>query len=274
MSHNKGRVKPPSSRRILSGSDEPIFNVLPERVLANLRTKTSENALLWNLIYPLAQPKITFSKLLNLRPMWGTSSLTETLDDELTPFFWGYSIDGDRLLYLDQVLEEVDGPGLKTEVDLFLLGKRNLILVEAKHVAGLGRCARFTNHHCPEIHCDVEEFVDACRYWKDDNPSFASYLEFGPRPEPGVEIPPCYRHYQLARTLLVGTSLTTRLQLQFHLWLIVPGGRWRSFERDWLDFTDRVRDDALWRRLRVIAWEDVRELPGDLIERGRLNPST
>jgi hypothetical protein len=68
--------------------------------------------------------------------------------------------------------------------------------------------------------------------------------------------------------LLVGTSLATRLRLQLHLWLIVPRGRWRSFEKDWLDFSDRVRDDKLWRRLRVIAWEDVRELPGEMKEGG------
>ncbi|HEY45997.1 MAG TPA: hypothetical protein G4O14_04335 [Anaerolineae bacterium] len=264
MSPNKGRVKPPSSRRILSGSDEPIFNVLPERVLANLRTPTSENALLWNLIYPLAQPKISISKFLNLRPMWGTSSLPETVDDELTPYFWGYGIDGGRLLELDDVLQEIDGPGLKTEVDLFLLGERNLVLVEAKHAGGLGRCKRFAHHHCPEIYRDVEEVVGVCRYWEEDKASFASHLEFGPRPDPGEEIPPCHRHYQLARTLLVGYSLSIRFQLQYHLWLIIPGGRWRSFERDWLDFSDRVIDDELWRRLRVIAWEDVRELPGEL----------
>jgi hypothetical protein len=57
-----------------------------------------------------------------------------------------------------------------------------------------------------------------------------------------------------------------RLQLQYHLWLIIPKGRWRSFERDWLDFSNRLKDDELWRRLRVIAWEDVRGLPGDLPE--------
>jgi hypothetical protein len=257
-------VKRPSPKRILSGSDEPIFNVLPQRVLANLRTPTSENALLWNLIYPLAQPTISMSNLLHLRPMWGTSSLPETVDDELTPYFWGYSVEGDRLLHLDEALEEVNGPGLKTEVDLFLMGERNLILVEAKHIGGLGRCKRFANLHCPEIHRDAEELTNVCRYWEDDTASFGLHLKFGPRPEPGEEIPPCHRHYQLARTLLVGISLTMRLQLQHHLWLIVPKGRWRSFERDWLDFSERLRDDGLWRRLRVIAWEDVRDLPGDL----------
>ncbi|UCF59678.1 MAG: hypothetical protein JSV37_07865 [Anaerolineaceae bacterium] len=267
MSPKKERVKRPSPKRILSGSDEPIFNVLPERVLANLRSPASENALLWNLIYPLAQPNINITKLLKLRPMWGTLELPETFEDELKPYFWGYSIDGDRLMSLDEVLVEVDGPGLKTEVDLFLLGERNVVLVEAKHIGGLGRCKRYAQHRCPEIHRATEEPEEICRYWNAEAVPFTSYLEFGPRPEPGEEIPPCHRHYQLARTLLVGRSLATRLRLQLHLWLVVPRGRWRSFEKDWLDFSDRVRDDKLWRRLRVIAWEDVRELPSGVPER-------
>lgn len=200
--------------------------------------------------------------------MWGTSGLPETIDDKLIPYFWGYSIDGDRLHHLDEVLDEIDGPGLKTEVDLFLLGERNLVLVEAKHIGGLGRCKRYAHHNCPEIHSAVEEMVDVCRYWEDDAASFRVHLEFGPRPEHGEESPPCHRHYQLARTLLVGISLAMRLNLQFHLWLIIPRERWRSFERDWLDFSDRVRDHELWRRLRVIAWEGVRELPGELKEGG------
>ncbi len=257
-------MKRPAPKRILSGSDEPIFNVLPQRVLANLRSPTSENALLWNLIYPLTQPTISIAKLISLRPLWGTSDLSETVDEELEPYFWGYSIDGDRLLSLDEVLEEVDGPGLKTEVDLFLLGKRNVVLVEAKHFGGLGRCKRYAQLHCPEVHRAAEELEDVCRYWEDSFASFRDHLEFGPRPEPGEGIPPCYRHYQLARTLLVGVSLSTRLQLQLHLWLVVPRGRWRSFEKEWLDFTDRVRDDELWRRLRVIAWQDIRKLAGEL----------
>ncbi|KPK88484.1 MAG: hypothetical protein AMJ88_18950 [Anaerolineae bacterium SM23_ 63] len=257
----------PSPRRILFGSDEPIFNALPERVLGNLRSPTSENALLWNLIYPLAQPKISLLNLLRKRPIWGTSSLPETGDEELIPYFWGYSIDGDRLRLLDVVLEDVDGPGLKTEVDLLLLGEQNLVVVEAKHVGGLGRCARFMNRRCPEIHLQADGHVDGCRYWEDDFAYFGSHLDFGPRPEPGEQSPPCHHHYQLARTLLVGYSLSMRLELQLHLWLIVPRNRWRSFERSWQDFTERVRDDDLWRRLRVIAWEDVRELRSDLFKR-------
>jgi hypothetical protein len=133
-------------------------------------------------------------------------------------------------------------------------------VVEAKHVGGLGRCARFMKHRCPEIHLQTDELAAGCRYWEETPSLFGSHLDFGPRPVPGEQTPPCHHHYQLARTLLVGYSLSTRLNLQFHLWLIVPRERWRSFERGWLDFSERVRDDGLWRRLRVMAWENVREL--------------
>jgi hypothetical protein len=52
--------------------------------------------------------------------------------------------------------------------------------------------------------------------------------------------------------------LSQYLGLVFHLWMIVPRARWTSIQPAWLDFTERVLDDALWRRMRVLAWEDIR----------------
>jgi hypothetical protein len=251
--------RPPFSRRILLGTDEPIFSVLPESVLANLRHPASENALLWNLTYPLAQPYLQLKDLLQLRPLWGTNILHETSRDELTPYFWGFSVSGERLLLLDEVLKEIEGPGPQTEVDLFLVGSRNLILIEAKHLSNLGRCSRYTRRRCPEIHLTSDEHEAACSYWEGTTSNFSLHLDLGSRPAPGETSPSCSRHYQLARTLLLGQSLGTRLGLSFHLWMIVPKVRWKSLERAWLDFSDRVRDHDLWRRMRVLAWEDVRQ---------------
>jgi hypothetical protein len=256
--------RPPSSRRILLGTDEPIFSVLPESVLANLRQPASENALLWNLVYPLAQPSISLTDLLRLHPLWGTSILHETSQDVLTPYFWGFSISGERLPLLDEALMEIDGPGPQTEVDLFLAGSRNLILIEAKHLSNLGRCSRYTRHRCPEIHLRSDEHPVVCSYWEGTASNFSLHLDFEPRPTSGETSPPCYRHYQLARTLLLGQILGSRLGLSFHLWLIIPKGRWKGLKRAWLDFTDRVRDHDLWRRMRVLAWEDVREWPREI----------
>lgn len=250
----------PSPRRILSGADEPIFDVLPERVLSNLRLPTSENALLWNLTYPLAQPSINLLKLLELHPLWGTRILPEAGEDDLVPYYWGYRVDGERLPQLDEVLEIVDGPGPPTEVDLFLFGHQNLVLIEAKHMSGLGRCSRYARRGCPEMHLLDDERKNPCRYWEGIAANFEEHLEFGPRPEPEESAPACHRHYQLARTLLVGHSLASRLERIFHMWLVIPRDRWSSFEFNWKDFTERIRDDDLWRRMRVLAWEDIRGL--------------
>ena len=85
-------------------------------------------------------------------------------------------------------------------------------------------------------------------------------LEMGDRPTPGSVSPPCNQHYQLARTLLVGSALARELNLELHMWLVTTRRGWRSFERSWLDFVGRIRDDNLWRRLRVLTWEDLDRL--------------
>jgi hypothetical protein len=108
-------------------------------VLDNLRRPASENALVWNLLYPLAKPDISFASLLALRPLWGTPTL-ESEDDRLEPYFWGYGISGRVLQDLERAVQRVNGPGPRTEVDVLLVGKSNLVLVEAKNRSGLGRC--------------------------------------------------------------------------------------------------------------------------------------
>jgi hypothetical protein len=251
----------PEPKRILDGLGEPIFSVLPERVLANLKSTNSENALLWNLFYPISRSTIELQDLISLRVLWGTQSIPETKADFLEPYFWGYGIHGRKLDGLDEALGEVDGQGQQTEVDLFLVGQHNLIAVEAKHIAQPGRCQRYQASRCPEIHrADVVEHV--CRYWHEPTSMFSPSLDFGDLPEEGqLEPPPCHRHYQLGRTLLVGQRLAERRGLLFHMWLVLPTSRWRANRRNWLDFTERVTDSKLWRRLRVVSWREVRRLP-------------
>jgi len=244
--------------RILLGDDEPIFQVLPLEVLDNLRRPASEAALVWNLIYPLAKPTLSFAELLNIRPLWGTPGLSA--DDELTPYYWGCNADGQRLAALDDILREIDGSGKPTEVDLFLVGRGHLVAAEAKNLASLGRCSRFMAGRCPEMHRTQEAAGLACRYWEPGPAQFDRWLDFGPRPTPSDPPPPCSRHYQLGRTLLVGGSLASALGLRFHLWLITPRSRWRSFQSAWLEFVEQLRSEELWRAARVLAWEDIRAL--------------
>ncbi|MEA1978566.1 MAG: hypothetical protein U9N80_11785 [Chloroflexota bacterium] len=247
-------------KQVISGGDEGIFSVLPESVLTNFLNPTSENALLWNVIYPLAQPVISLIDLLNIRPLWGNPSEESKADDALTPYYWGFDVDGMRLQKLDDVLFRIDGGGPKTEVDLFFLGERNLILVESKRKSGFGRCSRFSKHRCPEMHLSVGDERSSCRYWEVEKSRFISHLAMGLRPEPDSESPACNRHYQLARTLTIGHELADLLEREFHLWVFAPRSYWSKLEKDWLDFAEYVQDDSLWRRLRVIAWEGIQEM--------------
>jgi hypothetical protein len=197
--------------------------------------------------------------LISISPLWGTAQLILE-EDQLIPYFWGYSISGEKLSDLDTLLSRIDGHGPFTEVDLFLLGKRNLIAVEVKHMSALGRCSRYGHQRCPEVHLEAVGDMGPCRYWETGEQEFHKILDFGERPMPEDPSPPCNRHYQLARTMLVGTALANELDREFSLWLFVPKTQWRSNEKSWLDFTERIRDDELWRRMRVIAWEDLRSL--------------
>lgn len=247
----------PAPPRVLFGSREPIFNVLPENVRANLRHPSSENALLWNLIYPLAQPTLQLAALHAMRPLWGTMLPDSEAQDDLRPYFWGYSIGGERLPFLDNVLKQVDGAGPQTEVDLFLVGGKNLILVEAKHLSLPGRCSRYGYQRCPEIHVDQGEKIEPCRYWESAEHAFNVHLDFGDRPDVDDPSPACNKHYQLGRTFLIGHALSQRLDLTFQLWMIIPRDRWPSLQHTWKDFSERVLDNALWRRMRIIAWEEL-----------------
>jgi hypothetical protein len=251
----EGRPKP----RILHGNEEPFFAVAPQDVLENLSSPASESALLWNLIYPLCTPTLSLRTLIEVKPLWGTVQL-QVPEDRLRPYFWGYDTVGDRLEGLDEVLEEVDGKGPKTAVDLLLLGAKTLVVAEAKHLAALGRCSRFERERCPEVHARDGWDEKSCRYWEADSYGFRKWLAFGDRPGAGEVSPHCWRHYQLARTLLVGAGLADWLDRELHLWLLAPRSHWRALESDWLAFAERVREDGLWKRLRVIPWEGIRAL--------------
>lgn len=264
--HPVMRPRPPY-HRILAGSGEAIFKSLPQRVLDNLRRPNSENALVWNLVYPVATPTIDHASLLSVPPLWGTAAAHPEHDD-LTPYYWGYAVSGEKLSALSAALRDADGAGPQTEVDLILAGQKQLVLVEAKHMSGLGRCSRYAKRSCPEIHSGDEERRDPCRYWHEPLSRFAADLDLGERPKPGTDSPPCNRHYQLARTLRVGALLSRRMGLNLSLWLIVPRPHWHTLERTWLDFTERVREDESWRRMRVLAWEDVAALPRSTGHRG------
>ena len=245
----------PVPRAILAGEQEGAFDSLPETVVANLRRAHSENARLWNTFYPRPGSGLRLASLTGTKPLWG-SSFQGSADEVLEPYFWGFNTSGQPLPGLEPTLDEVDGPGPRTEVDLVLVSASNLILVEAKNLSTLGRCGRYQRRVCPEVHLSADHWLERCRYW--EAPArFDRLLELGLRPGPGAPVPPCSRHYQLARTLLLGDALARRHSLRLHLWILLPRERWSALERTWLDFAERVRDPDLWTRLRVVAWDGI-----------------
>jgi hypothetical protein len=248
-----GTAPPPKG--VLSGEREPLFSFLPEEVLRGMQRRGSEAALLWESFYPFAHGGLPLSAWSRLRPLWGSMTSPAT-DDSLVPYFWGRRVDGAPLSGAAEAAEAVAGREDRLEVDLFLVGERTLIAVEAKVAAEPGRCGRYEAGRCPEVHGG-----DApCRYWQ-GGVLFSEALDFGLRPAPETEVrPPCAEHYQLARTLLMACELGRRLGLEPYVCLIVPRRGWPAQQRVWLDFAERVRDEEQWRRLRVLAWEDLEGL--------------
>ena len=250
------RRRAPLPRSILSGENEGAFDHLPETVIANLRRTNSENARLWNTFYPRPGFELRLADLLSVTPLWG-SLAEDPLNDRMQPYFWGFHPNGQRLEGLADALEEIDGTGPRTEIDLILRGDANVVVIEAKNLSTLGRCGRFQRRVCPEVQVTAERWLERCRYWDEDGARFDAFLDFGPRPGPGAPPPHCARHYEMARTLLVGQALARRHAARLHVWVILPKGRWPAIERTWLDFADRIHDPERWRRLRVVAWDDL-----------------
>jgi hypothetical protein len=251
MSRPPHRDRPPP-KGVLSGEREPIFSLLSEEVRRNMQRRGSESALLWDCFYPFARRGLSLSLWSAIRPLWG-SPIPAIADERLEPYFWGMSVDGAPLSGLSQAAEAISGREDRLEVDLFLKGDRSLIAVEAKIESEPGRCIRFEAGRCPEVHGGEA----ACRYWE-GGVRFADSLDFGERPNSQMlDRPPCAGHYQLARTLLMAEHLSRALDVQPSLCLLVPRRRWPALRAHWLDFAERVRDEGQWRRLRVVAWEDL-----------------
>ena len=245
----------PPPKGILSGEREPVFAFLPEEVQRNMQRRESESALVWDSFYPFAHAGISLRAWSSIRPLWG-SPIPAEMEDRLVPYFWGLRVDGSPLEGLAEAAQAIAGREDRLEVDLYLKGDRVLVAVEAKTDGDPARCGRYEAGRCPEVHGG-----DApCRYWEGVE-TFSRSLDFGARPEFALEeSPPCARHYQLARTLLIVEYLGRAAGLEPHLCLLVPRRRWPALRALWEDFAERVHDDAQWRRLRVVAWEDLRSL--------------
>lgn len=223
-----------------------------------MRRPGSESAAIWNAFYPFAHSGVDGREWHELPRLWGTDAF-DRQDDRLTPFFWGLDVEGLPLDGLAEANEAIAGREDRLEVDLILRGEAHLIAIEAKVDAGPGRCGRYHSGRCPEVHATE----GACRYWEPGPAAFDPRLEFGSRPVADqLEAPACSLHYQLARSLLLVERLGESQGVLPYLCLLIPRRRWASIRPAWLDFADRVRDEAVWRRMRVLAWEDLEALRG------------
>lgn len=246
----------PTPAGIAAGDREPIFSRLSEEIVQNMRRPGSESAAIWNAFYAFAHTGIEARAWYGLPRLWGTAVVVPQ-DDRLTPYFWGLDVEGRPLEGLARSIEEIAGREDRLEVDLILKGANHLIAVEAKVDAEPGRCGRYLSGRCPEVH----QVGSPCGYWEPGPGRFDAHLDFGLRPIADMEEgPACSEHYQLGRTLLLVERLARQTGAAGSVCLLIPRRRWAAIRTTWLDFVDRVRDDGLWRRLRVLAWEDLKGL--------------
>ena len=86
---------------------------------------------------------------------------------------WGYEIweDGAAVWEpLREVLSAVENyrdgkpEGQKTEPDVIVVSGRSLVVAECKRRSVLGRCSRFADERCPEIHI-ARRKRPYCQYW-------------------------------------------------------------------------------------------------------------
>jgi hypothetical protein len=161
---------------------------------------------------------------------------------------------------LQSILAEIENygdgkpEGQKTEPDVIVVTQTLLILLECKRKHGLGRCSRFEDRRCPEIHIERRKRA-YCQYW---TRGLSSLVNF-PRPTPTTESePPCNRFYQLLRNYMIGTSLAARLGREFHPFVVKnPNSpHFDETEMEVKSFNATTRSGP---KYKVISWASLRD---------------
>jgi hypothetical protein len=211
--------------------------------------------------------------------------LSIEIKHEPTPrlILWGYLIDEDssacdpatavkiraktavQWAPLVSILKEVENyndgkrEGQKTEPDVLVLGRGMLILIECKRNHGLGRCSRFQNQECPEIHIETRK-RKYCQYW---DRGLSSLVNFGcPDPAAPSEAE-CNEFYQLMRNYMIGTRLALKLGCEFRP-LVVKDRNSPLFdetEREIMAFNGTLRSGAGYK---LISWTAIRDTANEL----------
>jgi len=257
--------------------NHPVYELLPSRTQKKLLSVISEDKLTWDCFYELHCADVLASTL------GRALAIDIDLLSPLQLIMWGWVIDENRFgtlmsrldgrpaalsrsktagkwTPLQSTLAEIENygdgkpEGQKTEPDVIVVTKRLVILFECKRNHGLGRCSRFENTQCPEIHVERRK-RSYCQYWARGLPLLVDF----PRPTPGTESePPCNRFYQLLRNYMIGSRLAAKLGCEF-LPFVVKNPNSPYFdesEAEVISFNAATRSLP---KYRVISWATVRE---------------
>lgn len=207
--------------------DHPVYDLLPSRTRKKLLSPVSEDKLTWDCFYTLYNNGLlsrTISKVVGIEHAPTTAS---------TLVMWGWKIDeapsnGRTIAVLQSqktasafdplqcVLDELENyrdgkpEGQKTEPDVLVITTHFVFVFECKRGHGLGRCSRFEDCRCPEVHVDRRK-RSYCQYWERGLSSLVTF----PRPKSAAEVPACNDFYQLIRNHMIGSKLAERLELSF-----------------------------------------------------------
>jgi hypothetical protein len=208
--------------------DHPVYDALPSRTQKKLLSPVSEDKLTWDCFYGLHGSGLLGTAIANVL---GIECAPTTPPKLIT---WGWEIDkavdeNEGTLPVSQrmktaspfdplscVLHELENyhdgkpEGQKTEPDVLVITAQFVIVLECKRGHRLGRCSRFEDCRCPEMHIDRRK-RSYCQYWERGLSSLVSFS----RPTPTVEAPACNGFYQLIRNHMIGSKLAQRLALSF-----------------------------------------------------------
>ena len=105
--------------------------------------------------------------------------------------------------------------GQKTEPDVIVISGKSLVVAECKRRSILGRCSRFVDERCPEIHMDRRK-RPYCQYWTRGLQDLVTFS----KPVPATSDPDCSQYYQLLRNYMIGDRLAAVLGLPLHLMVV------------------------------------------------------
>ena len=193
----------------------PVYDLLPQRTQTKILSPVSEDKLTWDCFFGLLRAGKLGSLLASVLKIPG-----ENLEDARL-VLWGYEIREDGAAVwepLREVLSAVENyrdgkpEGQKTEPDVIVVSGRFLVVAECKRRSVLGRCSRFADERCPEIHI-ARRKRPYCQYWTCGLQELVTFS----KPVPATSAPDCNQYYQLLRNYLIGDRLAAVLGLPLHL---------------------------------------------------------